>query len=178
MFEDLTIYSSIIVTGCQRAGTTICARAVAHDTGFAYIDEDEYGTTEPDEWRKLVRNRDKVVIHSPAMARYVHEFGRHYGVFVVWVKRPLSDVMASEARIGWSTGKAVGKEREKYIGLGIYDPDLPICLIKSKFWLEQRKMISSWMEVNYGDLQGHPLWVPPTERTDFDKRQWQAHGQR
>lgn len=172
MFEDLSIYRVILVAGCQRAGTTIAARAIAHDTGHTFVDEDEYGTTEPDEWRKLVRGRDNVVIHSPAMARYVHEFGNHYGVFVVWVKRPLSHVQASERRIGWSDGKAEGKEREKYMDLGIYEHDLPICVIKSRFWFEQRKMISSWMEINYGDLAGHPLWVPPEERINFDKRQW------
>lgn len=176
MFEDMSIYRVIVVTGCQRSGTTLAAHAIAQDTGHTYVDEDEYGTDDYEAWRKVIARRDKIVVHSPAMARYVHDLVGWYGIFVVWMDRNIEDVKASERRIGWSTSKAVGKERDKYRDTQEYAGYLPICAIKRRYWARvQRPMLrGQYHELAYEALEQHSLWVPPNERTHFDKRQWRA----
>lgn len=171
MFAYLGEYAVILVTGCQRSGTTICARMIAHDTGLTYVDEDDYGTTDREAWGQLVGRAGGCVIHCPAMARYVTDFGDCDDVVIVWVDRRLADVVASEQRIGWNRGKAVGKERDKYADVPGYSKDLPICQIKRRYWAQyQKPAIRHWLEVKYTDLQRHPLWVD--DRADFGPRQW------
>lgn len=164
MFAELQRYRCIIVTGPQRSGTTIAARMIAHDTGHTCIDEADYGTKDIGAWREIVRTADNVVVHSPAMSRWVHEEAAA-DVLVVWMLRSLSAILRSQQRIGW---KSEIVERAKYEAT---DDAQPVAEIKLDYWrTHQRAVIPHWLEVDYETLRDHPLWV--IDRQDWEARQW------
>ena len=172
MFEALAKYRCVVVTGPQRSGTTLCARAVAYDTGLRYVDEDDYGTKDVDAWREIVMQGRGVVVHSPAMARWVHEAaGRD--VFVIWMVRSTSRILLSESRIDWKDTD----ERAKYVDVAAYSRQYPISGVKLRFWREvQRAQVRHWREVRYDELEAHPLWLPEAKRKNFGRRQWALAG--
>jgi len=170
MFEALAGYRVVIVTGPQRSGTAICARAVAYDTTLRYVDEDDYGC-DLDTWKEIVAKGRGVVVHSPGMARWVHDVAEREDVFVIWMLRSLSQIMVSESRIGW----ADKEERAKYLDTPGYSRvrQYPISGVKRRFWQEhQRGLVRHWREVNFEELRVHPLWVPAEKRRNFGPRQW------
>lgn len=170
MFEALGGYRVVIVTGPNRAGTTPAARAVSYDTTLSYIDEDDYGC-DLDTWQQIVEKGRGVVVHSPGMARWVAEVANREDVFVIWMLRPLSQIMISESRVDWSDSD----EREKYTDTTGYGKmrQYPISVVKTRFWQEhQRGLVRHWREVRYEELRVHPLWVPDNKRRNFGPRQW------
>lgn len=169
---DYSNFRVVVVSGPQRSGTTIAARIIASESGMQYVDEDEYGTKDVDAWKKLVSTGTGLVIHSPAMARWVHEVGgKEAGgddVAVVWVMRPLPEVLASQKRIGWDDSA----ERGKY-HMTTKDTR-PVAFVKQWYWYTyQRPFIVHAFELQYYGLKHHPLWVEADKRVAFRKRQWE-----
>lgn len=162
MFEYLAQYPVILVTGPQRAGTTICAKMVAADTGHEYVDEDDYGPHNKTLWLHTIVSCENVVVHCPAMCRYVHRVG---DVFVVMVYRNVADIIASQEHIGWGANEALELARYEEVGR-------PIAAVKYDFWRKrQRPIIANWLEVEYENLAAHPLWIDERERVGFGPRQ-------
>lgn len=165
---DLSRFRVVVVTGPQRSGTTIAARIIAEESGMRYVDEDEYGTKDVTAWKRLIAEGDKLVIQSPAMARWVHEVARADDVMVVWMERPLGDILRSQKRIGWNDAT----ERVKYKDCEGYHDDAPVAQIKYRFWtVYQRGLVQHAMNLRYDDLTGHRLWM--TERSGWGARQWE-----
>lgn len=163
----LDAFRVVVVTGPQRSGTTIAARITAEDSGMRYVDEETYGTKDVAAWRALVATGEGLVIHSPAMARWVHEVATD-DVMVVWVVRPLADILRSQERIGWNDSD----ERVKYKGVEGYLADAPIAQIKTRYWRTfQMGRIPNAMEIDYKSFSAHPMWR--ADRTGWGKRQWQ-----
>lgn len=172
MFDALGKYRCVIVTGPQRSGATLCAHAVAYDSGLRYVDEEDYGC-DLDAWREIVATGKGVVVHSPAMSRWVHEVADRGDVFVIWMIRTTSQVMLSESRIDWKDKE----EKAKYRGVGAYVGKYPISGVKLKYWREvQRGLVRHWREVHYDELKAHPLWLPRERRRNFGPRQWALDG--
>lgn len=170
MFEALAQYRCVIVTGPHRAGSTLCGHAVALDAGLRYVDEDDYGC-DLGTWQRIVETGRGVVVHSPGMARWVHEVAGREDVFVIWMKRPLAQIMVSESRAGWSEKP----ERAKYTGVPEYVKlrQYPISVVKTTYWQQtQRAQVRHWREVGYDELKAHPLWLPAEKRKGFAPRQW------
>lgn len=168
MFEALAGYRVVIVTGAHRAGTTICARAVAHDTGLRYVDTDDY-SGDLELWKEIVAKGRGVVVHSPGMARWVHEVAGRDDVLVIWMLRPLAAILVSEAKIDWSE-KA---EKAIYADVPGYKGQYHVSVNKLNYWRAyQHKQVTNWREVRYEDLKAHPLWLPAEKRRHFGPRQW------
>lgn len=164
---DLSRFRVVVVTGPQRSGTTIAARIIAEESGMRYVDEDEYGTKDVAAWKKLVTTGQGLVVHSPAMARWAHEAAAD-DVMVVWMIRPLDDILHSQKRIGWDDKS----ERAKYRDCEGYHVDAPVAVIKNRFWtVYQRGLIPHTMNLKYKDLSWHRLWVGT--RKGWDARQWE-----
>ena len=167
MFEHLSRYGRVVVTGPQRSGTTICARMIAQDTGLEYIDEQRFQATEVDRWRAVMRLESGFVMQAPGMCRYVHEFGDNDDVAIVLVRRDIEDIEKSQQRVGWNWEAF---ELERY---GKGPQSGPIAQVKYDYWdRHQRGEIANAFEVDYEDLSSHPLWLPKELRADFHSRQW------
>lgn len=172
---DFSRFRVVVVTGPQRSGTTIAARIIATESSMQFVDEDEYGTKDVGAWKELVATGQQLVVHSPAMARWVHEVANPdsggQDVAVVWLIRPLLEILASQQRVGWDGAD----ERIKYEMKGA--DGRPVAVVKTWYWYhQQRPFICNPFEIEYHDLERHRLWVPAHKRVTFGKRQWQEYG--
>ena len=166
MFEDFARYRAVLVTGPQRSGTTIAAKMIAADAGLRYVDESEWGVQDRAAWRRWVQDTRGAVMQCPSMSRYVHEFGHWDNVAVVWMRRSLKEIAASEKRVGWG-GSDRAYELARY---GVKEGN--IAKLKYRYWREvQREKIVNAYEVKYASLEGHPLWVDAADRVGFEVKQ-------
>ena len=167
-FEWAQLFRGIVVTGCQRSGTGIASRIIAHDLNRLHIDEDDYGTKQTKVWKeRVVTEQQPFVIHSPAMSRYLTDVVTD-DILVVYMRRRLRDVERSIRRIEWDDAN----ERTAYKDT-FSNEALHIYKIKMKYWKRaQQKSITNWIEINYEALGTHPLWINKSERLAFNPRQW------
>ena len=164
MFGFLKPFRKILVTGPQRSGTRICAKMIAHDLNLTYIDENDIGWTAPsiqrkDEFVRILRKCTGFVVQAPAMAHACHVVPDHETA-VVFMRRDIEDIIASQERIGWDHEEA---ELAKYGGtFG------PIAEVKYDCWTRfQRDQIPHAFEMEYEALARHSLWIPKEKRGDF-----------
>lgn len=172
MFEYLTKFDKILVTGPQRSGTTIAARMIARDTGKRFLPE-EYVWVDSEEALKYVVNTESsFVLQCPALQHEVHlpHVGGKDDLAVVFMDRPVEEILSSASRSGW--GPMVAGEFAKW-GLGV--PDL--VAVKQKSWHERQKhLIRHPFTVVYSSLAQHPLWVAREHRDGFHIRQTEVGG--
>ena len=172
MFEHLSDWPTIVVTGPQRSGTRIAASMMAADTDKAYWDEDD--------WKNFAKPYDHLVelmrgggvIHGPTLSSACHKLCVSGDTLVVFMMRGLEDIQASELRIAWD-GEA--SERAAYMAIhGDYMrarglSDLPIAAIAQQVWMQVQcpGLGPCALTVEYEELQGHRLWIPKAERKSF-----------
>lgn len=173
MFEHLSVYDQILVTGPQRSGTTIAAKMIAADTGHRYVDEEEFCTHVEEMFASVLGER-KIVVQCPAML-YIMDQVATESTLVVVMMRDCLDIASSEDRVGWKVGPyyELGKlgmssqqaRRYRHAG-GRVAP------LKYLWWKEGlRDSIPHWLELEYESLSTHPLWVPRGQRAHFLPRQ-------
>lgn len=176
MFEFLAPFRKVLVTGPQRSGTRICAEMIYRDLDrppewpVLYVDEANLNVENLSALCDLVlRDARRLVVQCPALSRYVHHFGAREDVAVVWMVRPLVDIVASQRRIGWTAGDAELLRYDEPALAFAFTPDSPSAArVKNEYWQRvQRARILNTYEVEYESLSAHPLWVPADERRGF-----------
>jgi len=163
MFEYLGDFKRVFVTGPHRSGTTICAIMIASDLGYKWYKEDVIGEKYPNELLKFANGNRNFVLQCPSMCPYMHEIASHKDA-VVFMRRPLREIILSQKRIGWDKNDA---ELKRYgLDSGV------IAQVKYEKWMEyQKDLIANPFEVHYRTLARHPLWVPKRLRADWKPRQ-------
>jgi len=165
MFEWMTRFDKILVTGPQRSGTRICARMIAHDTGYRYVDEKEIAVGHPELLKALCAAEHGFVVQCPALCHCVHEFSAD-DTLIILMRRKIEDIIASQERIKWKNEQ---DQLQRHYG-GVRGP---ISVIRYKFWEEhQRPKVKYFLEIEYESLLAHPLWVPKELRANFAPDQW------
>lgn len=175
MFEQFSKFHHILVTGPQRAGTTICAKMISQDTGLRFLPEGAMATgNKADEMysslRRLVEKHDNIVVQCPIQCRYIHKFSSE-DTLIVMMLRPIDEIQASERRIGWGDAyqRVLYNDVIKYYNI---PEDKPIAAVKYEYWRRfQRPQIVHWHEQSYEELAQHPLWIPKERRVGFGPRQ-------
>jgi hypothetical protein len=159
MFEWLSRFNKILVTGPQRSGSRTCAKMIAYDTGHEYIDENDLGMDSLYGLCSFIDGNRKVVIQCPVLCRYVHMLGID-DIAIVMMRRNVQDIMASQKRINWNW---------EWLELARYDrSDGIIAEVKYQFWDQHQKdHIKYAFEVEYEQLAAHPLWLGKELRHDF-----------
>jgi hypothetical protein len=174
MFENLKGYQTILVTGPQRSGTTICAKMIAHDTGHEFVDEMSIAINNVRVLKNLLyftnKAKQNLVIQCPGLCRYIHLFSSE-NTLIVMVYRSIEAIIKSQVRIEWD---AELKELAHYKHPTNDDIEdiRPIAQVKYDYWIDeqQAKVINS-KKVIYENLNTHPLWIPQEDRIDFEARQ-------
>jgi len=197
MFENIDM-KQILVTGPQRSGTRICAKMVAHDTGLPYIDEVDVlelfmGKSIDDrnqDWEAIGESIVKIVqemvdtkefvLHCPPFMPWIHKIKK---ALVIIMYRSVKDIVKSSDRIKWKKGRheleynkmgfsRFGKGRPRWNRTTI-----PIAELKYEYWEDvQKGEVRHFCEVEYFDLQQHPLWIPQEDRGRFKWNQTQLDG--
>ena len=109
------------------------------------------------------------MIHSPAMARWLHEISDK-NTAVVWVLRPAREVEESITRIQWH---GVTGELAKYKDTGFIDGKRLFSQVKNAYWQQvQKPQIKNSFDFQYRDLSVHPLFLHKEKRVKFAPRQW------
>ena len=160
-FKFLIKYPKIIVSGTQRSGTMICSRMICYDTGYDF----KYVGNNRELTNVLLNQYNNIVIHGPGICRWLHEFGQRDDTLIVFMKRPIEDIIKSQERINWSW---------EWLELSLYGFEKGI-ISKVKydyFYSYQKDKIKNLLEINYSDLSSHPLWIPKELRKNFEPEQW------
>jgi hypothetical protein len=159
MFEWLANFKKILVTGPQRSGTRICAKMIAYDTGYEFIDEVSLSMDGLYKLNHFLEEKRPLVIQCPVLCRYIHMF-KGDKIAIVLMRRELDDIVKSQERIGWQW---------EWLELARYDLyDGIIAETKYQFWEQyQKERIQNSFEIEYESLVAHPLWITKDLRQNF-----------
>jgi len=186
LIEKLRGETKILVTGPCRSGTTICCHILERELGLTFIDshsnyEDSaksigyvptFGT-----FLNFSKHCHNFIAHGPHFHPFLHQVPKD--VMIVFMRRPIEDVMASTKRI--FKGKWNSKWYDKRSRLGVpfglkgYFDKLNYAQKTYWVWDNFQKMnINKYIEVSYNILKQHELFIPKRQRKKFRERQWQA----
>jgi|GEM_PF-2691874 len=146
-------YTRIVVTGCQRSGTTTVSQMIATDLGFRNIDEYEFGTHDYDTFRKLL-NLENIVIQCPAITQYLHLIDTE-DTLIIWMIRPYTEIRKSMKRINWDIEWEQG-EKDKYAKFPNFKQNRPIEATKTEYWHNYQKRE---LKCHFIDFKYHSLYV-------------------
>lgn len=174
ILRRLSSHRLIIVTGCQRSGTTSIAKMIAHDLQFTHKDEHEFNTHDYDYFVKLSKEHAPLVIHCPALSHRILDMVNDLPIaHIIWVSRPFHEIRKSMERIGWDKQEEQ-VEKDKYAELMPCGQE-PIEIIKTRFWKEQQAPClaqTQHTELAYHSpyIQWHPLFVSSKYRKNFSSK--------
>ncbi|MFZ5882120.1 MAG: PqqD family protein [Chloroflexota bacterium] len=136
---------------------------IAHDTGYEYVDENDFGMDSLYHLSSILENKVDLVVHCPVLCRHIHLLTDENSA-VVLMRRNVEDIIASQKRIGW---------RWEKLELARYDLTTGVIAeVKYRFWDgHQKSKIRHAFEVQYDDLRLHPLWLDMGVRGDFEPTQ-------
>ena len=156
MFKALKKYNYIVVTGCQRSGTRITAKAIAQDTGFEYVDEFKIGVYDFLKLVDLLKGERKV-IQAPCLCGVVH-YLRREDILIVFMHRSDDDIRASQEKRNWPEPfkGSVSEQAD-------YNFPSDIVAVKKEKWKLQKLTGINSLDLEYETLRNHPLWVEDRE---------------
>lgn len=153
-------YPTVYVTGCQRTGTTFCAKALAKEIGYNHIDEQEFNADNVDRFNTL--NKKNAVIQCPALFHLFPSLGE--GGLIVYIDRDMADVVKSMRECRWLQ-KYDEYESQKFSNLiiGTY-------FLKEEHYNKMRDQ-SNVVKINYEDLSNAEGYLTKEQREGFNIKQ-------
>tara|TARA_B100000424_G_scaffold107325_1_gene80760 strand:+ start:235 stop:789 length:555 start_codon:yes stop_codon:yes gene_type:complete len=161
---------TIIVTGCQRSGTTIASLILANSKQYILVEDDKWQPSQEGVFKLkslMDSGRDKFIIQSPT-ALYNFHFIYHLIPDIHWVgvKRDKNKIIQSMKRVKWM--------QEAYPDyISFYNHHIRYM---NHLWglLKQLLPKDNWTEVQYPqELQDYPEFIPDNLRSDFTVKQTQ-----
>ena len=153
-------HKKILVTGPQRSGTTIATEILAQELDYRYVDEKSANTIL--DILHFVRHATRFVIQGPTLAAYCHLLP----MTVVYMIRPINEIIASEIRIKWSCSCEQEELAKCFADKG------PISEVKYKIWnTYQKPLLKDFFELEYHSMKDHCLWINKEKRVDFSPKQ-------
>lgn len=170
MFEHLKKYNRILVSGPQRSGTRIAAVMIALDTGHYYTDERIFYHDSINRFHYLVYDNEyqhlPMVIQCPGLSHVLHRLPNYDDIAVVWVKRSIDAIIASQERIDWQGEEIEWMKAADSFMRGV----IPISEYKYDYWDKfQANRIPARFEIHYSALKTHPLWEDSREGWDSNQ---------
>jgi len=165
LIKNLWQFDKIIVTGAQRSGTTIGMLILAEELGYEGIKEEEIDVDNLNLFSELL-NKRRFALQAPGLCSITHLL-RGKDTAVVFMKRKVEDILASEKRIGWNVHEPY--EKAKYFT----NDEEPISATKLFNWEVYQKplLLERAFDLEYDSLKGHQLFIE--NRTGFGARQTQ-----
>ena len=161
-FNYLKQYDNILVSGCPRSGTRIGAKIIAQEIGYEYVDEAEFHHYHMGEFVRILDDRDKIVVHCPALSSIIHRLDSK-DTFIVFMRRDPLEILESMKRVNF-------REEDKLWVLkryGEFYGKLPSVIYD--YWNNyQRHFIDKYLELDYESLSEHELWLTKDKRQNFN----------
>lgn len=162
-FFRLKDYNHILVTGPARSGTTFTTFALANDLDMPFLDETYINHTDHRLLPALQEKYPRFVLQCQGISHACEAFADDQTA-VVFCIRPRDEIIASQERINWTW------EKDALAKYGITDQNKRAVDIAYEKWNHQKEIISkNAFEINYHDLEFHPLWIQ--DRSTFDTKQ-------
>lgn len=157
------------VTGPQRSGSTFVSHCIAEEYSAPHVDEAEFDVYSTGMMHKLVEDKQSWVVHGPGLFTEMFEIQEKIpDVIFVVIRRSVEEIIESQERINWSDEI----ERKR---LWMYSHDTrPVSEIKYYYWDKWKNYLNQWIEYQYADFAGHPLWVEKDQRKLFSSKQWKS----
>ena len=161
----------IIVTGCQRSGTTLAAHILGQEKNYVVWEDQDWLPSPKDIYilqQMIETGRTKLVIQSPtALYNFPYIFHKLPSLHWVGVKRKTSDIIQSMKRVKWL-------QDEFYHYIDYYHDHIRFM---NNQWglLKQILPQSSWTEVKFNDLKEFKQFIPKEQRINFTVKQWQLN---
>ena len=161
----------IIVTGCQRSGTTITTHILAQELGCTVIDEFHF---RPDSNGLLKLNdmidngiTNFIVLCHDAVYMPIQIFHRCPDLHWVGVTRKRDDIIKSMERVHWC--------QDDFINWKEFIHDHVNHM--RQLWGVTKSILpdSAWTELKYESLKEHPLFIPKNQRENFTVKQWKLN---
>lgn len=157
-------FRKVLVTGPQRSGTTIAARILAQELGCRFVSEK--GVKTHSLWRlhKRLFSWRREVIQGPCFCSICHHIDAPK-TLVVFMRRPVEEIVASENRIGWNF-------HENELANYFRDAGV-ISAVRYECWerFQRDRMEVPWIELAHSALGEHPLWKEREARRHFTAHQ-------
>jgi len=157
---------NLVITGCQRSGTTIYTKMLCHDLGREFIQDDQFYPN-IEVWKSF-KDRTNLAIQSPlSLYLYLDVYYYFSNIHFIGMKRDKEDILNSIRRVDLFKDY-ITNDYEEYINNHV---DHMIYL-----WdrLKETLPEDAWSEVEYSSLESHELYIPKEERTNFTLRQTMA----
>jgi hypothetical protein len=138
------VCNTIVVSGCQRSGTTYCAQALAQALSFTHHDEEYFGVDNFTNFLKVARADYKKVIQAPAILHKLKSVEMTALIVIMTIDE--SDVASSMIKHSWF--KNHGKEEYSKFALGA--PSSPEDIYRTK--LNYSKGLKA-VELDYSELR-------------------------
>lgn len=111
IIEKSKKHKTIVITGCQRTGTTYTAKELARVLEYVHYDENSFKTHSFQMFMNILSKDENKVIQAPALLHKMGELPKD--VMIVMMIRDESDVAKSMVRLGWFKNHA-NKEYKLY----------------------------------------------------------------
>lgn len=141
MFQNLSPFETIIVTGPHRSGTTIAAEMIAHDLGRRCWREEAFSIRNIVEAEALIRDHGGV-IQGPYLLPWAPVLADIGKTAIVYMQRHPDAVARSNARL-----------QRRRISAPFFNKDQA-----DRLWHRIKPAIDNWFEVDYTELEAHPLY--------------------
>ena len=171
----LNIKGPVIVTGCQRSGTTIMTKMICNDFGYSFHQDDEF----PPNLEGIKRINlfikhgiSKIAIQSPLLL-YMYDdiYYTIPDIHFIGMKRDKTDIINSMRRVNWQEEvKEYYWNWESYLKTHVDH--------MNAMWEDLKTKLppDAWTEIEYQSLESHPLFIPKELRTEFTIRQTEING--
>jgi len=171
----LNVKGPIVVTGCQRSGTTIMTKIICNDLGYLFHQDDEFDPNMEGIKRINLFTKhgiNKIAIQSPIIL-YAYDDFYHCipDIHFIGMKRDEQDIIDSMKRVNWMEEvQEYYQDWDSYLKTHISH--------MNSMWenLKANLPESSWTEIEYNSLKSHSLFIPKDLRTEFTIRQTEING--
>lgn len=166
VIEKARGFRKVLVTGPQRSGTTIGARVLAAELGYTFVSEKDVKTHSLARLHKRLFTWRREVIQGPCFGSICHYIDTPR-TLVVFMRREVSEIVASEQRIGWN--------EHQWELANYFRESGTIAAVRYECWEKfQRELMEvPWIELAHASLAQHRLWVDSEKRRHFSDHQTQ-----
>lgn len=117
---------NIVVTGCQRSGTTYAAEALAKALGYRHHDEHDFGVENITNFKRLLVQDYPKVIQAPAILHALKPY--ELGCIIVVMTRDENHVAASMLKHRWYDNHG----KHEFMKFSVENPQSPQEIYRTK----------------------------------------------
>jgi len=154
-------WTKIVIIGPEFSGTTISAWIIAKALKFEFISESFFKRLDCVDFRKKVKTRKDCVCQCPSLTSFAAAIPSD--IFIVVIKRDLSDILMEQRRAGFSYSEA---EKRMFGDHHLFNMENPLAHVKYEFvsWIARDRKIET---VDFTSLEGHKLYIDHAGRRNL-----------